>query len=201
MQGKIFQGITEKFLHILYILIVIFSEGGEEVAAGRGKSDPSGEMENIISAYYEQIYKFCYWKIRGSEEAQDITQDTFIRFLDAAQTYSDIEKPKALLYTIANNLCLNWLRKTRPLSLDGLESRETPTADNFADDTIQKIFLSTAVSALPDKQQEVLLLRYGQDLKIGEIAEILGLSRFQVMYRIRKALDQLKSSMGREDQK
>ena len=39
---------------------------------------------------------------------------------------------------------------------------------------------------------EPLLLRYGQDLKVGEIAEILGLSRFQVMYRVRGALRQLK---------
>ena len=72
-------------------------------------------MEEIISAYYEQIYKFCYWKIQNSDEAQDITQDTFIRFLDAAQTYSDIKRPKALLYTIANNLCLNWAKKARPV--------------------------------------------------------------------------------------
>ena len=42
------------------------------------------------------------WKIQNSDEAQDITQDTFIRFLGAAQTYSDIKRPKALLYTIAN---------------------------------------------------------------------------------------------------
>jgi len=181
-------------------LIVIFSDGGEKVASGRGISDPAGEMENIISAYYEQIYKFCYWKTHDSEEAQDLTQDTFIRFLDAVQTYSDIEKPKALLYTIANNLCLNWLKKTHPLSLDGLESQKTPAADDFADDTIRKLSLSTAVSALPDKQQEVLLLRYGQDLKINEIAEILGLSRFQVMYRIRKALDRLKQIIAKEDQ-
>jgi len=169
------------------------------VSGGRGTPDTAGEIENIISAYYEQIYKFCYWKIHGSEEAQDITQDTFIRFLDAAQD-GHIEKPKALLYTIANNLCLNWLRKTHPLSLDRLESREIPAADNFADDTVRKLYLSNAVFELPDKQQEVLLLRYGQDLKVGEVAEILGLSRFQVMYRIRKALDQLKRSMGKGDQ-
>jgi len=171
------------------------------VASGKGIPNPAGEMENIISAYYEKIYRFCYWKIRDSEESQDITQDTFIRFLDAAQTYGHIENPKALLYTIANNLCLNWLRKPHPLPLDGLESQETPAADDFADDTIRKLSLSDAVSALPDKQQEVLLLRYGQDLKVSEIAEILGLSRFQVMYRIRKALDQLKKSIGRENQK
>ena len=164
----------------------------------RGLSDASGEMEEIISAYYEQIYKFCYWKIQNSDEAQDITQDTFIRFLDAAQTYSDIKRPKALLYTIANNLCLNWAKKARPVSLDSLEGQELYTADDFAEELIQRICLSGAVSALPENQKEVLLLRYGQDLKVGEVAEILGLSRFQVMYRIRGALKQLNKSLGKE---
>lgn len=165
---------------------------------GRGLSDASGELEEIISAYYEQIYKFCYWKIQNSDEAQDITQDTFIRFLDAAQTYSDIKRPKALLYTIANNLCRNWAKKARQVSLDSLESQELYATDDFAEELIQRICLSGAVSALPENQKEVLLLRYGQDMKVAEVAEILGLSRFQVMYRIRSALKQLNKSLGKE---
>lgn len=77
-------------------------------------------MEQVIALYYDQIYKFCYWKTHSAVDAQDITQDTFIRFMDAAQTYSDIESPKALLYTIAHHLCLNWLKKVPPDSLDEL---------------------------------------------------------------------------------
>lgn len=185
-------------MHILCGSIVVLGKGGEKVAHRRGLSDASGEMEEIISAYYEQIYKFCYWKVQNSAEAQDITQDTFIRFLDAAQMYSDIKRPKALLYTIANNLCRNWIKKAHPVSLDSLESQDLYTTDDFAEKSIQKICLSSAISALTENQKEVLLLRYGQDLKIGEVAEILGLSRFQVMYRIRSALDQLHKDLGKE---
>ena len=155
-------------------------------------------MEQVIALYYDQIYKFCYWKTHSAVDAQDITQDTFIRFMDAAQTYSDIESPKALLYTIAHHLCLNWLKKVPPDSLDELRCNQEPAAEDFVDHAIQKIYLSTAIAALSDEQQEVLLLRYGQDLKVGEIAEILGLSRFQVMYRVRGALRQLKKLLKEE---
>ena len=155
-------------------------------------------MEQVIALYYDQIYKFCYWKTHSAVDAQDITQDTFIRFMDAAQTYSDIESPKALLYTIAHHLCLNWLKKVPPDSLDELRWDQEPAAEDFADHAVQKIYLSTAIAALPNEQQEVLLLRYGQDLKVGEIAEILGLSRFQVMYRVRGALRQLKKLLKEE---
>ena len=167
----------------------------------RDLSDASGEMEDIISAYYGQIYKFCYWKIHDSAEAQDITQDTFIRFLDAAQMYADIKRPKALLYTIAGNLCQNWIKKAHPVSLDSLENPDICTTGDFAERSVQQICLSSAISALPDNQKEVLLLRYGQELKVGEIAEILGLSRFQVMYRIRSALNQLQKNLGKEEWK
>lgn len=154
--------------------------------------------EEVIALYYEQIYKFCYWKTHSSADAQDITQDTFIRFMDAAQTYSDIENPKALLYTIAHRLCLNWLKKIQPESLDELSQNQEPAAWDFADRSIQRLCLSAAIAALPDEQQEILLLRYGQDLKVNEIAEILGLSRFQVMYRVRSALRQLKKILKEE---
>lgn len=165
------------------------------------KDKYSGKAENleqVIVLFYDQIYKFCYWKTHSAVDAQDITQDAFIRFMNAAQTYSDIENPRALLYTIAHRLCLNWLKKSPPDSLDELNLNHPPAIEDFANHSVQKIYLSTAVGALPDEQQEILLLRYGQDLQIGEIAEILGLSRFQVMYRIRNAFHQLKKLLKEE---
>lgn len=159
----------------------------------------SGELEEIISAHYGDIYRFCCWKTHDHVQAQDITQDTFLRFMDAAESYADIKKPKALLYTIAKNLCLNWLKGKPPLSLDAQDTTDTPAEDDFANESVQKICLSDAVSTLPDDQQEILLLRYGQDLKVSEIAEILGLSRFQVMYRERCALDRLRKIIRKED--
>lgn len=93
---------------------------------------------------------------------------------------------------------LNWLKKVQADSLDELRWDQEPAVEDFTDHAVQKIYLSTAIDALSDEQQEVLLLRYGQDLKVGEIAEILGLSRFQVMYRVRGALRQLKKLLKEE---
>lgn len=162
-------------------------------------SDFAGEFEKIIAAHYEDIYRFCRWKIRDPVEAQDLTQDTFMRFMNAADTYADIEKPKALLYAIAKNLCLNWTNRARPQSLDSLEFIDAPAANDFSEESIRKIDLYNAVSALPNTRREILLLRFGQDLKVNEIAEVMGLSRFQVMYQIRGALTQLKKTIRKGD--
>lgn len=161
-------------------------------------SGKAENMEQVIVLFYDQIYKFCYWKTHSAVDAQDITQDTFIRFMNAAQTYSDIENPRSLLYTIAHRLCLNWLKKVSTDSLDELPWNHQPVTEDFTACSVEKVCLSTAISALSNEQQEILLLRYGQDLPIGEIAEILGLSRFQIMYRIRGALRQLKKLLKEE---
>lgn len=158
-------------------------------------SNDQNFIQQVISMYYGQIYKYCYWKLRDRDEAQDITQDTFIRFMEAANTYTDIEKPQALLYTIANNLCLNWLKRTRPASLEAMEPQEEPRSADFSEVSIQNVALANALSLLPREQQDILLLRYGQELKVSEIAELLGLSRFQTMYRIRTALRELKAQL------
>ena len=70
------------------------------MANGDERAGQPESMEQVIALYYDQIYKFCYWKTHSAVDAQDITQDTFIRFMDAAQTYSDIESPRALLYIL-----------------------------------------------------------------------------------------------------
>ena len=59
--------------------------------------------------------------------------------------------------------------------------------------------MQAAIEQLPYEQQEVILFRYGQDLQVNEIAKIMGLSLFAVMYRIRTALHSLKKNLEKEE--
>lgn len=119
-------------------------------------------MEQVIALYYDQIYKFCYWKTHSAVMRRTSRRIRLYGFMDAAQTYSDLESPKALLYTIAHHLYLNWLKKVPPDSLDELRCNQEPAAEDFADHAIRKIYLSTAIAALPNQQQEVLLYDTGR---------------------------------------
>ena len=157
------------------------------------------DMEEIIREYYDDIYKYCYWKIKNSTDAQDITQETFLRFIQNFVNYVDMGKPKALLYTIARNLCINWKRKPSYIPLENIENDSSFIISNELDTVIDKMYLHDAVSSLPLSQQEVLLLRYGQDLRVGEIATILNISRFTVMYRLKCAINELNKMKIGED--
>jgi RNA polymerase sigma-70 factor (ECF subfamily) len=169
--------------------------------AGRiNQSDfENDEIEEIIQEYYDDIYKYCYWKTKNSTDAQDITQETFLRFMQNLVNYVDMGKPKALLYTIARNLFLNWQRKPSYIPIEIIENNSSFIISNENDTVIDKLYLHDAVSLLPSSQQDVLLLRYGQGLQVGEIATILSISRFTVMYRLKCAINKLKKMKIGED--
>ena len=158
----------------------------------------SDDVETIIRDNYDDIFKYCFWRIREYADAEDMTQETFMKFIEYIPKYHEYGKPKALLYTIARNLCANW-RKNKAMHL-------TPITDEIiakesvdeTDDLLNSLDLHNQINKLPAEQQEVLFLRYFEDLQIGEIAKILGISRFSVMYRMRIATNNLKKKMGEQ---
>ena len=70
-----------------------------------------------IEAQYDRIYRYCYFRLRDRHWAEDVTQETFLRWL-SSDTYRDTGQTLQYLYTIARNLCTDEGRRpsTEPLS-------------------------------------------------------------------------------------
>lgn len=147
-----------------------------------------------LSDQYDKIYRYCFFRLRDPDLAEDLTQETFLRFYRQI-SYEEEGKALAYLYTIARNLCLDAVRRARPAA----PLRETdPAPDPFAP-AEQCIALRQAIEKLPADWQELLLLRYANDLPVGQIAALTGLSRFAVHRRIRSALAALRTMLQKED--
>ncbi|MDU2197050.1 MAG: RNA polymerase sigma factor, partial [Peptostreptococcaceae bacterium] len=129
----------------------------------------------------------------------DITQDVFLNFIRNINTYSDRGKPRAFLYTIAKNLCINCNKKRKPDYLEATKEIIDITATEKINNITDKIILEQIVNRLPQEQQEVIVLRYVHDLKVNEIAVITGKSRFSVRYRINSALSTIKNKLNGSD--
>ncbi|QUH28683.1 RNA polymerase sigma factor [Vallitalea guaymasensis] len=149
-------------------------------------------LTQIIEEHYDMIYRYCYKKVGDSFVAQDITQDTFLRFVSNIDTYSNCGKLKAYLYTIARNLCNDWYRQKKPVLLDEKTEILDFSTMNSLNKVIDNISLKQMISKLPSAQQEVIILRYGEDLKLREIADITGTTIFAIQYRLKAALSKLK---------
>ncbi len=149
-------------------------------------------MSLELEEQYEKIYTFCYFKVKNTELAEDITQETFLKYFDSAQ-YLEKGKKLAFLYTIARNLCIDHFRK--PSARNDIHCLFDDRSDNI--ETV--LTVQTAVSMLSADDQEIVLLRFSNELRIGEIAEYLGISRFAVYRKLDAIKKKLKTTLKEED--
>ena len=147
-----------------------------------------------IEEQYDKIFRYCYFKVYDKQLAEDITQETFYRFLK--QNYQ-IDKSKELpcLYTIAGNLCTDAFRRRAAESL--YQNQEEPTYDPF-EKWMDDFTFHSIIARLPKDEQELLLLRYANELSVTDISKITGLSRFAVYRKISNVLKRLKEALRKE---
>jgi RNA polymerase sigma-70 factor (ECF subfamily) len=149
-------------------------------------------MEVNMKDQYDKVYRYCYHKIQNGHLAEDITQETFLRYFSQT-TYINRGKPLAYLYTIAKNLCTDHFRGKQ---MDPLMEED---AVYEMKDIEQSIAVKQAVKLLSKDLQELILLRFVNELSIGEIGIITNLSRFALYRRINEALKRLKELIREED--
>lgn len=147
-----------------------------------------------IEEQYDKIYRYCYFKIFDKQLAQDITQETFLRFY---RHVSDVKKNQELqyLYTIAKNLCIDAFRKK---SIESLDVISEETVYDPTEEWINDITLKSVIAKLPQDEQDILFLRYASEIPITSISKIIGLSRFVIYRKLLKALKWLENELRKE---
>lgn len=161
-------------------------------------------MSLDISEQYDKIYRYCYFKVQNRCLAEDLTQETFLRYF-AQTSYINRGKQLAYLYTIARNLCIDFYRKPQPEELreETLTSSFTwggrrtneKALENPMEQIDTAIHLQMAVEKLPQEMQELILLRYVNELSVKEICCITGLSRSSEYRMEKEALRRLKKML------
>jgi RNA polymerase sigma-70 factor (ECF subfamily) len=147
-----------------------------------------------IEEQYDKIYRYCYFKMYDDQIAQEITQETFLRFYKQGLNLgSDKELP--YLYTIAKNLCIDHFRRR---TTESLEEITEEVIDDPTEDLISNLTLRMTISKLPEDEQELIFLRYVNEVSITTICKITGLSRFAVYRKLSKSLKWLKEELLKE---
>lgn len=161
-----------------------------ETSSGNREKLTIQEFEQAFDMYYSNVRNFLYYKTSQTELAEDVAQDAFVKLWE---TRDKIDKTsiKAYVFTIANNLLINKLRR-RQLKYRFLKLQEdrtdiqTPQYLMEMEEFDEK--LQNAIAKLPDGAREVFLMNRLDDLKYREIAEMLGLSMKAVEKRMSRAL-------------
>lgn len=182
-------------------------------------------LQDIVEKYYDDIFRFCTFQTGSREDAYDLTQETFLRFIRYVEGYH-YRNLKGYLLTIAMNLCRDHLteksrRREREISFDQEINSDDPSESHSLWDIYQPSEavagrteespeskleesdihdrLVEALSCLPQMQREVLLLHYLYDMKYREIARLTGVSVSTVKSRVKQGTEKLRTVMKRED--
>lgn len=142
-------------------------------------------MSMDLEEQYDKIYRYCYYRLRNADKAEDVTQETFLRYLQC-DGYRDAGRPLAFLYTVARNLCIDEMRrkKTEPLP------EELP-GENGEGALLDSIMLRQALMELTEIERELILLRYVNEVPVSDIAKIYHQSRYAVYRETKKILNKL----------
>jgi RNA polymerase sigma factor (sigma-70 family) len=173
----------------------------EKALAGEQKA-----YSDIVDRFREQIFHFILRMVKDRAQAEDLTQETFIKAFRALASFNSNYAFSTWLYKIAANNCIDFFRKKKlaTTSLDTpIKAKDGDLHRDFADHELgpeseliskeQTNQIQLAVDALPPKYKEAILLRHSQDKSYEEIADELGIPLGTVKVRIFRAREMLKS--------
>ena len=106
-------------------------------------------MSVDINEQYDKIYRYCFLRVRHKETAEDITQETFLRYLEHPH-YNSVDKTLQLLYTIAGNLCFDEFRRKKTTELTDTEA----SADDVEENVLSGVDLKQAMNRLSAEDRE-----------------------------------------------
>jgi RNA polymerase sigma-70 factor (ECF subfamily) len=165
----------------------------------------------IVALYQDKLYLMAFRMLGNRQEAEDVTQEAFLRVYRNLDRYDEGLKFSTWIYRIATNLCIDRLRKRKATySLDA-ESVDHEGLDGYAvipsdDRTPESEMLLTetqrivreAIETLPAKYKSVMVLRYLHDLSLQEIGEVLDMPVTTVKTRVHRGREFLRKKLERK---
>lgn len=165
-------------------------------------------LSTLVSRYQNRLFRFLLRLVRDRSEAEDLFQQTWIHVAEKIRRFDPNRNFDAWLFTVARNLAIDHLRRIRPSSLDQpisedesqgtpldrLEARGPAPLDRILENE-RASRVGIALDELPFAYREVMTLRFEEEMKIEEIAQVLGIPLSTVKSRLRRSLEQMRNSL------
>jgi RNA polymerase sigma-70 factor (ECF subfamily) len=160
-------------------------------------------IEAAVREYARLVYRIAYSVLRNHHDAEDVTQETFVRVLRYKRKLEGVEDPKTWLAKIAWRVAVKRSRKGFSASLTDAEMQtasmqlrsELASAEESVLGNEMAQLLTSFIAALPEPLHAVLTLSTVEELSAAEIAQVLGSSESSVRSRLFRARQILKNKL------
>jgi len=143
------------------------------------KRGDKNSFSELYEYYITPIFRFVYFRVRSRVDAEDLTQNIFLKAWDHLSDYRQGKNPfSSWLYAIARNTVIDFWRKKKDWDISELGKNTIKSKDEPADDLIEREDdlrrLKEIIELLTDEQQEAVILKFIDGLSNKEISKIMG---------------------------
>lgn len=157
-------------------------------------SDVNGKdswFRKTVVSLESPLLSYAFKIILRNEPSEEIVQESFLKLWSQEYPLFENHYPKAWLYKVTRNLAIDYLRKEKRLELD--DNLEEVLARPCVSESLFDVsVIMQEISKLPKIQQEMLVLRFGEELSYKEISEVVGLTSSNVGVKIHEAINAIR---------
>lgn len=165
-----------------------------------GKKTKEKAVEETILANYDKYYRLAYSYVHNEADAADIVQNTAYRAIRAGKTLKEIDFAATWVYRILLNEIFRACKaKPEQISLDTLGEEQDSQIELAVEDSYTDVDLANAMETLSPEDKMVIQLRYYEDLKLEQIAEILQENVSTVKSRLYRSMKKLRIAYAGEE--
>ena len=152
------------------------------------------EFREKLSRHKDMVYRIAYTYLKNRTDAEDISQETFLKLYLREEPFRDAESEKAWLIRVTLNACCNLKKSFWQSKRDDMPER-LPSAEKF---TVEESRLYHAVFSLPEKYRVVIHLYYYEEYSTREIASIMGKNENTVSAYLSRGRRKLREYLDQE---
>ncbi|MDN5352101.1 MAG: polymerase sigma-70 factor, subfamily [Clostridiales bacterium] len=149
-------------------------------------------LEKFVLSNREALYRYAYGYVKNAEDASDIFQESIEKAIRSIKSLNDVSNLKCWFYRILSNTAIDFLRKNRRVVyVDFLEEYEALAEEESYD----ALSLEEALDKIPASLRAIVTLRFYDDMKLSEIAEVMDMNVNTVKTQLYRALKLLKMEL------
>ena len=168
-----------------------------QLFSGRNSNANKEHIEKIILENYNQYYRLAYSYVHNEADANDIVQNGAYKAIKSSSTLKKPEFATTWVYRIMLNECFQYARQPKHISFEDM-LEEHGVEMGGMEDTYANVDLQRAMDALPKKDKAIIILKYFEDKRLEEIAEILNENINTIKSRLYRSLKKLRSVLEEE---
>ena len=180
----------------------------ERILIGRAQSGDAPALRELVDDHRDRLFGFIFRMVRHHDDAEEICQDAFLKAFASLDSFRTEYRFSTWLFTIAYRVCLNHLRRKRPLTGDmdfnalEQEAFDSPASRLESQDAVRlKDMIWSSVDQLTPPQRASVLLFYRYEVNCQEIARVLELPVATVKSHLHRARNRLREMLEQVTEK